>query len=360
MEFGRNVSVVTPPTDLEKWEAVGSVRTIRRELASWDSPRGDWGTRDQREEGDFNRAGQLVEERLFNSDGSTIHAHWSYDGAGRIIEVRRWSDSWSTLTRCLYDAQGRPLRTIDVGLDGKEREAETWGLDEQGRSTKVQFLPAVATAPADKYDFDEMVAFHFDAQTAVTATSIYDRDWRLIEVRYHDQGHQPLFYVTLTRDNDGRIVSMEIRFTGLASLWKDLEQDLAQKPEEEQRRLREALDMTFDDHRFMSVSYERDSSGRVLTSTRRMGTLDETRSTYTYDIYGNVLECLEEHTDARLEVRDAGPIVRHEGQSTHQHQRFDYVYDVHGNWTEKVSWMDTGEDVTRASIEHREFTYYTE
>ena len=55
------------------------------------------------------------------------------------------------------------------------------------------------------------MAIQFDAQTAVTATSIYDRDGRLIEVRYHDQGHQRLFDVTLTRDNDGRIVSMEIR-----------------------------------------------------------------------------------------------------------------------------------------------------
>ena len=86
-----------------------------------------------------------------------------------------------------------------------------------------------------------------------------------------------------------------------------------------------------------------------------MGTLDETRSTYTYDTYGNVLERLEEGTTAHLEARDAGPIVRREGQSTRQHQRFDYIYDDHGNWTDKVSWMDTGEGVTRAAIERREF-----
>ena len=39
-------------------------------------------------------------------------------------------------------------------------------------------------------------------------------------------------------------------------------------------------------------------------------------------------------------------------------QRLDYIYDVRGNWTEKVSWMGTGEGVRRGAIERREFTYY--
>ena len=128
-----------------------------------------------------------MEERSFNSDASIVHTSWTYDGSGRVVEVKRWCDKWSSRTKCLYNSQGHPLRTIDVAPDGTERVAETWGIDELGRRTRVQFLPPVQTLPVSKYDDEEAaLGTGYGIPNAVTATSVYDVEDRIIEVRYHD------------------------------------------------------------------------------------------------------------------------------------------------------------------------------
>src|SRR6187397_2684371 len=106
-------------TDVQRWGAVGPVRTIHRESASWDRDRGEWGE-PWRDEADFNPDGRLAEERSFNSDATVVHTRWTYDSGGRVVEITRWSDNWSSRTKCLYNSQGHPLRTIDVAPDGTE------------------------------------------------------------------------------------------------------------------------------------------------------------------------------------------------------------------------------------------------
>ena len=287
-----------------------------------------------------------------------MHTSWTYNGAGRVAEVRRWSNTWSTLTRCLYDSHGRPLRTIDIAPDGTERIAETWGMDELGRPMVVQFLPAAASAPASKYDDDEITAARYGVPAAVTATSIYDGDGLLIEVRYHDLSHSLLFTVSLTRDSDGRIVLQEERFTDLLHSGKELDEKLASAPEEDQRKFKELMDAAFDDQCFTTVSYERDANGRVLASVRRMGALDETRSTYAYDVSGNLVERVDDETSTELALDDTRVITRQE-KSTCRHWRFDYVYDDRGNWTERISLFQDGGDFQRSQIERRTLTYYS-
>jgi hypothetical protein len=357
MEFGRNVSVVTPSTDLEKWEAVGPVRTIRRETSSWDQARNDWGSPEGREEADFSTAGRVVEERSYSPDGSVGHTVWKYDGAGRIVEVRRWSSAWSEVWRVEYDSHGQPLRTLEVAPDGTERVAETWGRDETGRRAKVQFLPLVAIEPPDKYADGETMLGLASVPKAVTSTWVYDGD-RLVEVRYHDATHTLLLTVTLTGDQNGRLELEEWRFFGLFEAGAELDDKLGSAPEEEQQKVKELLNYALDDGRFITNSYERDGKGRVLTSVRRVGTLDETRSTYAYDANGNLVESVEESRTSNLELDDAGSVASREGTPTSRRFRFDYVYDGHGNWVERLSDMQGSAEGWK-SIERRTFTYYT-
>ena len=231
-------------TDVQRWGAVGPVRTIHRENASWAQDRGDWG-RAMREEADFNPDGRLAEERSFNSDASVVHT-----------------------------------RTTDVAPDGTERVAETWGVDEAGRRTRVQFLPPVQTLPVSKYDYEEAaLGAGYGIQDAVTATSVYDVEDRIIEVRYHDASHALVFTVTLTRDKDGHVVLDEERFGGQFNLGKEFDDHLAKASEEDRRKFSKLTAAALDGGRFMSTSYERDAQGRVLASIRRLGTMDETRCT---------------------------------------------------------------------------------
>ncbi|HJY34147.1 MAG TPA: hypothetical protein VJ260_04810 [Vicinamibacterales bacterium] len=350
---------MAPPSDLEKWNAVGPVRTIHRENASWDQGRGDWGE-PWRDEADFNPDGRLMEERSFNSDASIVHTSWTYDGSGRVVEVRRWCDKWSSRTKCLYNSQGHPLRTIDVAPDGTERVAETWGIDELGRRTRVQFLPPVQTLPVSKYDHEEAaLGTGYGIPNAVTATSVYDVEDRIIEVRYHDASHVLVFTVTLTRDGDGHVVLDEERFGGQFNLGKEFDDRLARASEEDRRKFSELIAAALDDGRFSSTTYERDAKGRVLTRVVRMGTMDETRSALAYDASGNIVERVEYAQGASLGLDEAGRIARREDAPTERHFRFDYLYDDRGNWIERVGSLQETGTMQHYEIERRTFTYYT-
>ncbi len=352
MEFGRNVSVMTPPTDLEKWDAVGPVRTIRRETASWDSARGDWGVPGQPSEADFRPDGRLVEERFFNPDGSLVHTSWTYDGAGRAIQSRQWTNTSQQLTRFIYDADGRPARSVDVAADGSERVAETWGEDSLGRRSKVRFLQEVV-APDHG-----MVLLSYTVPGATTTTTTYDEHENPIEILSHDANHALLFTVTFTRDRDGHVLIEEARFVGDLPFARQLDERFAAAPEEDREKARRLLTMAFDDGRLSTVEYQRDSDGRIVSSIRRMGVMNEERTTCSYDSHGNLTEEINEQRSSNISLDESGAIVTHEEAPTCNHYRFDYVYDERGNWTEKVGWVKIGEDFTRVNIERREFSYY--
>ena len=57
---------------------------------------------------------------------------------------------------------------------------------------------------------------------------------------------------------------------------------------------------------------------------------------------------------------DAGTVTIDEKPSRIQHVRFEYRYDAHGNWTERVVWqrMEPDADERRSSIERRTIDYY--
>jgi YD repeat-containing protein len=83
--------------------AVRPVRTLHRETATWDSAKEDWGPPEWPQEADFTAAGRLAELREYGGDGSVTRTNWTYDGAGRVVEVTRSSAAWSGKWRRLYD-----------------------------------------------------------------------------------------------------------------------------------------------------------------------------------------------------------------------------------------------------------------
>ena len=59
---------------------------------------------------------------------------------------------------------------------------------------------------------------------------------------------------------------------------------------------------------------------------------------------------------------DAGTLTIDEKPCGVQHVRFEYRYDAHGNWTERVVWQRTepNADERRSNIERRTIDYYSQ
>jgi YD repeat-containing protein len=116
----------------------------------------------------------------------------------------------------------------------------------------------------------------------------------------------------------------------------------------------------FHEQAFSTATYTYDANGRLIERIRKMGALSDERTTFEYDDRGNaILESSEErHREVRMDA-DGVPQYTDQGTIT-QDTRFDYVYDEHGNWTERVAWhrVLTQVEFRRSNVERRAITYY--
>jgi hypothetical protein len=346
-------------TDLAKWNVVGPVHTIRRESAQWDEPRQVWGPAMQVTDVVFRPDGRVAESSFHNPDGSIITTAWLYDANGRLLETQFGAKGGPrTRTLFTYDPDGRPIRTVEIAGDGTVREAETCRYDSVGHKTRVQFLP-----PPQQGDMGYAVEgseISYGATEATTSTTTYDEHDLPSEVQFHDASHALVHKVVFTRDRDGRLLSEEAHFSGEMPFGKDLEKQLESASEKDRAQLMAVLEVAFTDGRFFSTSHEYDQKGRKLVSVRRMGTMDEDRTTFVYDDHDNVVEESSEGRGHSLSVDDDGNVQEKEDAVRTQRLRFEYQYDAKSNWTEKVTlmWTDSVDDFGRSSIERRAFTYY--
>ena len=133
-------------SDLARWELRGPVRTLRTQFAEWNPETGDWWPLKNRFLGMFRPDGQLSEIEHHNPNGSVPREVRVYDEAGRLTEDQWWSNE--VLTRHVvhtYDVGGRPASAVTVEVRGTKHEAELCRYDENGRKTKVVFLPVPHT-----------------------------------------------------------------------------------------------------------------------------------------------------------------------------------------------------------------------
>lgn len=88
--------------------------------------------------------------------------------------------------------------------------------------------------------------------------------------------------------------------------------------------------------------------------------MHEDRTTYDYD--GVHDEPTEETTEtsSRGATLEDGAIHYQPAPLSTQHNRFEYSYDTHGNWTERIVSIqyETDADFQRSNIERRTITYF--
>ena len=176
---------------------------------------------------------------------------------------------------------------------------------------------------------------------------------------FHDANDALVSRVVFSRDQDGRVLSERMEFAGPGGLLGPAFD--SNVPADERASMMELLKTVFDDQAFSLATYAYDEEGRRIETIRRMGKLSEERVTIRYDELDNRVE--EIRSDVNREMRMDDGVVKTEERPSHvQRVRFEYQYDAHGNWTERIVWqrMDPNTDERPSYVERRMIAYYAE
>jgi hypothetical protein len=353
-------------SDLARWKVHGPVKTLKSEVATWDRDRQNWQAAEHVNVASFHPDGTILNTDFHNPDGTIAHSRWLRDDAGRTIERHSWMND-GPISRTVYvcDEGGRPIRTVYWGQDGTGRDVEVYSYDSDGRRTKVQFLPrresntecstSGACGATTGYSI-EGTDSAFGAAGAATMTTTYDERTLPTKVSFHDAHGHPLSYVILMRDSTGRLMSEEFH-QGERSPFQNYLDDKA--PTEERERLA-ALFKAVLGNGFSSTTYRYDAKGRLTTREHRMGNLGGDFTTYRYGERDDPVEETTEHRTREASLDETGNVQYSSDRINVQHNQLEYLYDAHGNWTERIVSIRSESEPTfqRSNIERRMITYY--
>jgi YD repeat-containing protein len=336
--------------DATKWKVRGPVATLTTEYSTWDIAAEEWQPARNVVATTFRPDGAAIAADYHNPDGSIAHSQWVYDDAGRLLESRfQLGGGRIDRTVYSYDEAGRHVRTVQVSHDGTQTETEICTYDFGGKKTKVRFLGHLGACNGFRVEGSEQ-SYPAPGTTAMITT--YDEQHLPTRTVFEDINHKVVTTVILTRDASGRLVKEEMAMDQeamLTSLFQGVPPDQ-----------REEAAAVFKDALGKFSSYTYDDQGRRTERTLRMGRLSENRSTYLYQDRDDPIEETTEHRNREARINENGTVDYAADHVTVQHNRFEYLYDAHGNWTERtVSYqVEPNPDFQRSNIERRAITYH--
>lgn len=232
----------------------GPVHTLRIESAEWDVSLKQWQASKSFTFVRFHPDGRIHESESHNPDGSISQSSYAYDAVGRMQEAR-FGMNGDPISKNIYfyDERGRLTRVVSVDRDGTDRESEAYSYGQDGKKTKVCFIPKQGPNAGS-------------VRIAVTALSAGDTD----EVLLRDDDHRLLSPVIFTRDSAGRLISAQMHF-GEQIPFPHVERELENATPE----AREAFVKVFGPNNVMSsTTYTYDGKGLLRErSTRTWGSL---------------------------------------------------------------------------------------
>ncbi len=347
-----------PKSGLEQWHVIGPVRALSRSTAEWDAMAGSWTDRRQFVDVLFRRDGQIEETTYHNTDGAPATTVYQYDAEGRLIEAEERFGA-APGRHIWYERDGEGHLTAAYEAQGNRRRLiESVTRDAGGARSSVVYLPGPVVGVDPCYGVEGSEMF-YNVPGAVTQTTFCDAADRPLRVEFHDDVRELLSTIEFTRDARGHIVREESRFTG------EVPPHMRTAGSTGTNRRQEILDTlraAFAGNIFLSMTFDRDESGRVVSSTRRHGMLAEDRSDFTYDTHGNVIEQINHDSGHSLGPDETGAIVARNHRDAWWRTRFEYVYDDRGNWTERIACHGIGTEgeIRRTNVEWRRISYWTE
>ncbi len=340
-------------SDVTKWKVRGPVATLRTEHATWDIAQEEWHPARGLVTTSFRLDGTASASDFHNPDGSIALSQWVYD-MGRLMESSfQFAGGPIDRTVYSYDEAGRHVGTVQLRQDGTRTESEVCTYDAGGQKTKVRFLDVGRPDAAYGIEGSEQ---GYPVRGATTMTTTYDKRDFPSKVIFQDAGGNIVTQVVFVRDGGGRLLSEEMHGTEESPFAELLEK----APPEERERMATLVKNIWGGP-FVVTTYAYDAKGRMVGRLRRMGTLGEEHATYRYE------DDRDEPTEETIENRsreagldDNGTVNYTADRVNLQHNRFEYRYDAHGNWTERVVWyrLEPNPDFQRSNVERRAITYH--
>lgn len=347
--------------DLATWKLHGPVATLRKETATWDSDQQDWQPARHFTMTSFHPDGKTGVSDAHNPDGSIAHTQYVYDDAGRLIERHSWMNNEPILrTIYFYDETGRPIRTVHFDDDGTQTDLEISTYDVGGKRTKMRYVyfrgkgdPELGASTHYAIEGTDMA---IGAPGATTMTTVYDEKDLPAKVMLQDAAHNSLREVIFVRDSVGRLLKVETHVAG-----DSLFQEIVDRVSPEDRETTAvALKQIFGES-LSGTEYFYDSRGRLLERTSSMGSLKSDRTAYHYDDdHGEPIEEVTEQRHGEANIDDNGNVYYASDSVNTQHNRFEYRYDAHGNWIERIISIrhESNPYFQRSNIERRTITYH--
>jgi antitoxin component YwqK of YwqJK toxin-antitoxin module len=349
-----------PVSDLANWNLHGPVHTLRTEFAEWDLSLEQWQAARNSNFVRFRADGRISESEAYNPDGSIARSSYVYDAEGRIQETRFGMNGAATSKAIYsYDEHGRLLRVVSVDQGGKERESESYSYSQDGKKTKLYFIPQQEPNVMFGYGI-EGTTQAYSAPGATTVTTRYSEHGQPGEVLFCDDGQRLLRRVIFTRDSTGRLIREEMHF-GEQIPFSGMEKELENASAEERDAAVTMIRNLFGANQVMSsTTYAYDAKGHLIERRTCTGQLGDHRSAFCYDDHGNPIEETDQHTSREMQMDETGNLHPTKENSHKQHVRFEYRYDDHGNWTERIVWnrWEANPNFERSNVERREITYY--
>jgi YD repeat-containing protein len=345
-----------------QWKLRGPVRTLRTELAEWDITNEQWQAPRSFCLVQLRPDGKVVEQEDHNPNGSISRSRYTYDDTGRLLETTFQLDERPTGGRLnRYDESGRLVRTLITDGDGLERDFEVYSYNEDGRKTKLQFVPRLENPGACGVTYAvEGAQLAYGAEGVATITTLYDDREESCEALFHNHSGSLVLRVVLSRDDAGRLIAEESRSGDEPPF--SFARELENAPAEERTEALAVFEQLFSPHKPMwSTTYGYDERGRQITRRTVMAGMQDDRMTLEYDEYDNSIRQIEERTGDELVADESGNLQTANPKSFRHEVRYEYKYDSHGNWTERVVSVryETNPDFQRSNVERREIIYYT-
>jgi hypothetical protein len=131
-------------------------------------------------------------------------------------------------------------------------------------------------------------------------------------------------------------------------------------PPDERDSAAALFDAVMPDRTVATITHVYDSRGLLVATKRRFGILSEESSEFTYDDRGNPVLERSVTTGGQASLNGQGQIQITPEKTRVREIRFDYRYDDHGNWIERIVSAGLDEEVPSqsANAERRTIVYY--
>ena len=326
--------------------------------ASDGTPRGGFSTTSE-----YDPDGRLLSSRSTNPDGSFSATTRTYDSQGRLLK-ETWTPSNSRPTEKIYvyDSAGRLLSLAD---NGEYSSRSNFHYDEQGGKTRIQHFDA---KPQESGRLTAVGSGGFPLQELESGvglppggsvTTIHNDHDQPTEARVYDAEGQLALRIIASYDANGRVTEQKQILEGpeLMIPAEDRKKILAQSGASAAELRSHLASLLGGPKGFFTRSshYQYDAQGRITEIRQQISSLEQLTK-FSYNDHGDITEETRSSKGQMGTASATDPGIPFPEQPT-EHIRYQYLYDMFGNWTEQTTTTTAGSFKTSATTT-RILTYY--